>query len=1293
MPKILSRLSRRRGLSSTGIVVVAVSLAFALAGCGSGSKARGTFDPEELSTETLLEGRVFCDLDGDGEFDLEDSGLLAGVFLLDTDGNPIDEDAAGKKIFVESSMSDGTYKIRAKLLLPIALRVGVDVEGMTESGEPYGGSQALRLLSEPVLFVGLNADTELDDDGNVISRGDERFDLDFRFAWRLGPASIGDFVWRDDDCDGIQDDDEDGLGGIRLVLKNANREVASTTSDDEGRYGFELECPGLYVIEVDDPTGRVLTTPNQGDDPSRDSEENGVLVRIEPLAPVDSDSTDRDFGFRLAAAISGQIWDDVDKDGLNDSSVEPGLADVEVELLNKDLELVATATTDATGNYEFPCPEAGEYLVEVVLATLPTDYVATLCGVPPFDSNCSPLDVVLPTNAPQLDGLDFGFHEIAAGCIGDLVWDDMDNDGLQGQGEPGLAGVKLLLEPPAGPTLETVTDTDGRYVFDELCQGTYTVRVDTSTLAPGYESARCEVGADRSLDGSCGAVQVVLATNIARDKTIDFGFRRAAGCIGGEVFTDLNGNGKRDNEPALAGVHLTLENSAGDVLDERETDATGAFSFPSLFAGDYVVRTDLTTVPAGFLATTSTDFAITLSRNDALDKSVLIGFRGPTGCIGDRVFDDADANGLQSPGELGIGGVRVVLENTSGVELGERFTTASGFFSFGSLPMGDYVVRVAGSSLPPGFIPSCGVAGPPDLDSECSPAAVTLTTDYEQRKDIDFGYVFDPCFEAEVIDFEGLSAGAVLTEVDSSNGVGPVFVRGHNPALGMLNAALVFDSAAPTGEDFDLGTPNMDFGGPGIGVGGASGSTYVNTLPLGNLLIVAEDLVDLDGDGLVDDPDDANEVGTTLEFDFSALGPVTMCALTVVDIDLSQTARVHLLGPGGTYLAWFDLPTVDDNGVARVLLGETEGVERMLIELDGSGAIDEVAFRPDALGRIGDSVWHDADADGIRDDDDDEGLGKVGVLLQDLDGATLQATTTDDNGEYDFDELAPGTYVVRIDRGTIDAGLAPTRCEAGTDRARDSDCDGVPVVLAPREDRRDIDFGFTECSPCSGGLMRMTLRYLGDDATVDAFARDAVVFSGRVASRGIFTLVGLDPAEDLGNEVDLWVDGTYAQTIRSDCSKPIGPGLAFGEFAVVFAESERGGVVCGFGTAVCIGPHKLRTLTMSYTGEGCDATNHEQDSSAVECSGDPDGATRVYVVATDNTGASYFDGPVELDRAFVLDAAGTKRGTFGGDTWIEIYDEDGRTLLQQIRFHTSCSEPLKVGDRFGALRLDDSSYR
>jgi len=116
---------------------------------------------------------------------------------------------------------------------------------------------------------------------------------------------------------------------------------------------------------------------------------------------------------------------------------------------------------------------------------------------------------------------------------------------------------------------------------------------------------------------------------------------------------------------------------------------------------------------------------------------------------------------------------------------------------------------------------------------------------------------------------------------------------------------------------------------------------------------------------------------------------------------------------------------------------------------------------------------------------------------------------------------------------------------------------------------------------------------------------------------------------------------------------------------------------------------KPQALTMRYTGESCDATDHSQDPSKVTCSGDPQFASPVHIVAgnrADLTDKIWFDGTVDLDETFVIDATNAGANSLSADTCVSIFDASDE-LLQQIRFHTSCSQPLLEGDQFGSLVL------
>lgn len=69
--------------------------------------------------------------------------------------------------------------------------------------------------------------------------------------------------------------------------------------------------------------------------------------------------------------------------------------------------------------------------------------------------------------------------------LGNLVWEDLNNDGLVTAGEPGIPAIPVNLyrdsnddSNPDGPAIaSTVTDANGNYMFDELLPDTYLVEV------------------------------------------------------------------------------------------------------------------------------------------------------------------------------------------------------------------------------------------------------------------------------------------------------------------------------------------------------------------------------------------------------------------------------------------------------------------------------------------------------------------------------------------------------------------------------------------------------------------------------------------------------------------------------------------------------------------------------------------------------------------------------------------------------------------------------------------------
>jgi hypothetical protein len=108
------------------------------------------------------------------------------------------------------------------------------------------------------------------------------------------------------------------------------------------------------------------------------------------------------------------------------------------------------------------------------------------------------------------------------------------------------------------------------------------------------------------------------------------------------------------------------------------------------------------------------------------------------------------------------------------------------------------------------------------------------------------------------LDFSNFSAGDTVYNL--GNGITVTATKQTVNGL-VPGKAMVFDSANPSGQDSDLGTPNVRFGGPGIGKdGGGPTKLFPNTMPRGNILIISEDENS-------SDPDD-NAMGGELHFTF-----------------------------------------------------------------------------------------------------------------------------------------------------------------------------------------------------------------------------------------------------------------------------------------------------------------------------------------------------------------------------------------------------------------------------------------
>jgi protocatechuate 3,4-dioxygenase beta subunit len=308
-----------------------------------------------------------------------------------------------------------------------------------------------------------------------------------------------------------------------------------------------------------------------------------------------------------------------------------------------------------------------------------------------------------------LDGEDLGdndFGEITPASLGGSVYLDTNNDGVRDAGEAGIAGVTVRLTgtDDTGQAVELTETTDGtgHYLFKGLRPGDYQLsEVQPKAYLDGQDAAGSLGGAAE--DDVIDNIRVGVGDE---GLNYDFGELPAAR-LGGVVFHDANNNGVMDkNETGIAGATLRLTglDDQGNAVElEAVTQADGGYEFVGLRPGTYTISEDQ---PDGYLDGKDRSGGPSGSAGD----DEISGIRLQQGAawtgynfgevkpasLGGLVYVDANKNGVKNAGELGLGGVLILLtgvdDRGNAVSLSTT-TDINGAYRFEGLRPGTYALK------------------------------------------------------------------------------------------------------------------------------------------------------------------------------------------------------------------------------------------------------------------------------------------------------------------------------------------------------------------------------------------------------------------------------------------------------------------------------------------------------------------------------------------------------------------------------------------------------------------------
>ena len=397
-----------------------------------------------------------------------------------------------------------------------------------------------------------------------------------------------------------------GIGGITVRL--SGMADAQTATDSNGQYAFTGLRSGTYSVEI---------SGFDSDEVGFGSLESSATVGVGESKIISFDGT-----YLRTAGIEGRV------------SIEgEGLSGVTVSLGGSES---GTTTTDAGGRYAFAKLKEGVYTVAI------SGYDAD-----DYEFESTSESVTLATG--ETANVPFEGTLLRTAGI----------SGRVSVGGMGLAGVTVSLSGMDDPR-EATTNAQGQYGFAGLAEGTYVLSMTNPDAAEySFETER----------------SVTVARSESKIENFEGTSLRTAGVAG---MVTVEGSG-------VSGVTVTLIRvtgaTSGDVIGIKRTGDDGSYAFGDLLAGIY--RVGISGFDAEY-AFETTNWQGQVATGDVADAS----FAG-------TIIRTASIGGMVTVDGSGKEGVTVTLAGgTDGVDADPAMTGADGGYMFDGLRRGDYTVTI-----------------------------------------------------------------------------------------------------------------------------------------------------------------------------------------------------------------------------------------------------------------------------------------------------------------------------------------------------------------------------------------------------------------------------------------------------------------------------------------------------------------------------------------------------------------------------------------------------------------------
>ena len=866
-------------------------------------------------------------------------------------------------------------------------------------------------------------------------------------------AKILGSQWNDLNANGIREATEPGLANRTVYLdENENDSLDPgerfALTDAEGDYAFSFLNAGTYRVKEVPQLGWEQTVPN----------ETVVVVQLEAGETLEG----IDFGNFLAnpASLSGRKWHDLNENGIREAT-EPGLANWTIYLdANRNGTLddgESFALTDSSGNYSFTGLVPDTYMVAEVLQPgwrQTTPSVVDLTGDLFNEANDTLATALAVDFMPGSLGVFNG-----EGSIG-------DNPGVSANSDVDLielqlaTGDRLTLDIDAaqfGSNLDPILrlfDSDGNQIsvsdddpapeepstFDSFIDytattaGTYYVGISSyanfdynPTVAGssnGASTGSYSLEVTLNSGGDAGVHLVSLALG-EQASNIDFGnFELPPGSISGRHWNDLDGDGLLDaDEPGLANWTVYLDQNQNGELDADEpftlTNAIGDYTFSDLPEGNYTIAQVLQetwqqTTPVIASGPVAMDpegdtFGFEPVQLDIISAAASMSEDEDTLLLDMNFATPIAAPSANLP-ESVVGFWDLDLDQDLATGIPSKQSELAPADQQGG-PLGvDAYIDLASESLQPGLVNIIDTGN----SSVIGTASITYGTNslqiavplslLDDDGTLNYGTLIGT--DQEWTDAAPNSAFGTLGEAGPPAYREPGTAddrRGDHASTSSSISTQVLSANAKTPPTPATITPSLT----GTYLVELAAGENITDANFGNwqpAVLAGTKWHDVNGNG-VQDADEPGLADWTIYIDANQNGALDADEVSTVT---DEGGRYRLALQAGTYTVaevlqpgWFSVTPEDGSYTVSLQPGE--------------GA-DNLDFGSQELpATIAGQTWHDLDADGEVDADESELAGWV-VYLDENQNNQLddgeRSTVTGANGEYSFNDLSSGTYVV-----------------------------------------------------------------------------------------------------------------------------------------------------------------------------------------------------------------------------------------------------------------------------------------